>query len=143
MQLAHVSKVLGGKQVLHMSLNSQMDLVDLSRKGISKGALSHLAQYTSLSLAQIAKLLPITERTIQRYAAGECFNSAVSEQILEIARIVIRGEEVFGDKDNFMAWMHSKNPALDHRKPFDLLVSRFGMDLILDELGRIEHGVIA
>jgi putative toxin-antitoxin system antitoxin component (TIGR02293 family) len=143
MELTRLSAVLGGKQILHMNLNSQMDLIELSRKGISKKALNHLIKYTSLTLGQMAKLLPITERTIQRYAAGDCFNTAVSEQILEIAHIVARGEEVFGNKQKFMAWMNYENPALANKKPFDLLSSRFGTDLIIDELGRIEHGVIS
>ena len=143
MQLTGLSKVLGGKQVLHMNLNSQMDLIELSKKGISKKALNHLIKYTSLTTSQIAKLLPITERTIQRYAAGDCFNAAVSEQILEIAQIVARGEEVFGDKQKFLTWMHYENTALANKKPYDLLNSRFGTDLIMDELGRIEHGVIS
>ena len=143
MQLARVSKVLGGKQVLHMNLNSQMDLIELSQKGISKNALNHLIKYTSLTIGQMAKLLPITERTLQRYSGGDCFNPAVSEQILEIAHIVARGEEVFGDKKKFMAWMNYENPAIANKKPFDLLNSRFGTDLIIDELGRIEHGVIS
>ena len=143
MQLAHVSKVLGGKEALHMNLNSQMDLIELSKKGVSKKALSHLIKYTSLTLGQMAKLLPITERTIQRYSAKDRFNAAVSEQILEIANIVARGEEVFGDKQKFMIWMNYENPAFANKKPFDLLSSRFGTDLILDELGRIEHGVIS
>lgn len=143
MQLGSLSKVLGGKQVLHMNLNSQMDLIELSKKGVSKKALNHLIKYTSLTTAQMAKLLLITERTIQRYSAEDCFNPAVSEQILEIAYIVVRGEEVFGDKQKFLAWMNYGNPALANKKPIDLLSSRFGTDLIIDELGRIEHGVIS
>jgi putative toxin-antitoxin system antitoxin component (TIGR02293 family) len=143
MQLAGLSKVLGGQPLLHMNLNSQMDLIELSRKGISKKALKHLAEYTSLTMGQLAKLLPITERTIQRHGAGDNFSTAVSEQILEIAYIVARGEEVFGDKRKFLAWMNYENPALANKKPFDLLSSRFGTDLVIDELGRIEYGVIS
>ena len=143
MQLAGMSKVLGGKQVLRMDLDSQMDLIELSRKGISKKALYHMIKYSSLTVGQMAKLLPITERTIQRYSDSRRFNAAVSEQILEIAHIIARGEEVFGDKKKFMTWMNYENPYLGSKKPFDLLNSRFGTDLVLDELGRIEHGVVA
>jgi putative toxin-antitoxin system antitoxin component (TIGR02293 family) len=143
MQLAGLSRVFGGKEALHMNLHSQMDLIELSKKGISKNALNHLIKYTSLTMGQMAKLLPITERTIQRYSASDRFNSAVSEQILEIAHIVALGEEVFGDKQKFMAWMNYESPAFANEKPFDLLCSRFGTDLIIDELGHIEHGVIS
>lgn len=143
MQLTRLSKVLGGKQVLHASLKSPMDLIELSQKGVSKGALNHLIDYASLSLKEIASLLPITERTIQRYTASDRFSPAVSEQIIAIAQIISRGEEVFGDRKRFLTWMNHKNPALSNNKPFDLLSSRFGANLIIDELGRIEHGVIS
>jgi len=33
--------------------------------------------------------------------------------------------------------------ALGHTAPIKLLASRFGVDIVLDELGRIEHGVFA
>jgi uncharacterized protein (DUF2384 family) len=32
-------------------------------------------------------------------------------------------------------------PYLDHRQPVDLLPSRFGAELVLSELERIEQGV--
>jgi hypothetical protein len=88
LQPARLSKVLGGKQVLNMNLDSRMDLIELGREGISKRAFNHLIEYSSLILSQITKHLPISERTIQRYSASDRFNSAVSEQILEIAYIV-------------------------------------------------------
>ena len=143
MQLARLSKVLGGKQVLHANLKSPMDLIELSQKGVSKGALNHLIKYCSIPLKQMAALLPITERTIQRYTAADRFSPAVSEQIIAIAQIISRGEEVFGDRTRFLTWMNQKNTALSDNKPFDLLSSRFGANLIIDELGRIEHGVIS
>lgn len=143
MQLARLAKVLGGKHVLHASLKSPMDLIELSQKGISKKALNHLIKYSSLSVKQMASLLPITERTIQRYTAADRFSPAVSEQIITIAQIISRGEEVFGDRTRFLTWMNHKNPALSNKTPFDLLNSRFGANLVIDELGRIEHGVIS
>ncbi len=45
MQLSSLSRVLGGKEALHMNLNSQMDLIELSKKGISKKTLNHLVKY--------------------------------------------------------------------------------------------------
>ena len=39
--------------------------------------------------------------------------------------------------------MKSNSPALGNRTPASLLGSRFGAELVLDELGRIEHGVVS
>ncbi|MGH7457391.1 MAG: antitoxin Xre-like helix-turn-helix domain-containing protein, partial [bacterium] len=66
MELSAMAKVLGGKKVLRKNLQSRMDLVDLSNQGVTKDALLHLAEYFSFSVNQMAQLLPVTERTIQR-----------------------------------------------------------------------------
>ena len=57
--------------------------------------------------------------------------------------MVSRGEEIFGNREQFNAWLKEPNRALADKKPMDLLVSNFGIDMILDELGRIEHGIIS
>ena len=47
----------------------------------------------------------ITERTIQRYSRSTRLSRAVSDHLLEIARVAVRGVDVFEDKDRFLAWI--------------------------------------
>ena len=143
MQRAEISALLGGKSVIRGEIANRMDLIDLGSKGITKDALLRLASYLSMSLRQIAELLPVTERTIQRYKRKQRFNRVVSEQVLQIAEVAARGGKVFGDRNKFLLWMRSPSPALGNRTPASLLHSRFGTEVVLDELGRIEHGVIS
>jgi putative toxin-antitoxin system antitoxin component (TIGR02293 family) len=143
MQLSEIEKILGGQRVLHMRIQKRQDLIALGHHGVTKGALLNLAKYLSFSMNQIAELLPITERTLQRYTRSQHFNRAVSEQILQIAEVVAKGIEVFEDKNNFLTWMQQPNVALGNRPPISLLSSRFGTEMVLDELGRIEHGVVS
>lgn len=143
MQLSKIGKILGGQKVLHMRIQKRQDLMTLGLHGVTKSALLNLARYLSVSMNQIAELLPITERTIQRYNRSQHFNQAVSEQILQIAEVIAKGVEVFEDKNNFLAWMQQRNVALGNKPPLSLLSSRFGTEMVLDELGRIEHGVVS
>jgi putative toxin-antitoxin system antitoxin component (TIGR02293 family) len=143
MRSASAAGLLGGRRALHGDFASRMLLIDLSRKGVTKGFLLRVARYLGLSLGQMAKLLPVTERTIQRYDRERRFTPAVSEQILQIAAVAARGEDVLGGRQAFLAWMGSPSPALGNRTPASLLGSRFGSEIVLDELGRIEHGVIS
>ncbi len=143
MELSAIAKILGGQRVLHKRLQNRLDLIELSNRGVSKSALSHLAKYMRFSMSQMAELLPVTERTLQRYAPNEHFNRVVSEQILQIAEVAARGAEVFEDRDKFLSWMNHPNSALGIRTPMSLLSSRFGTEMVLDELGRIEHGVFS
>jgi len=143
MSLSFVTQLLGGKKTLGQELRTQMDLIDLSSKGVPKASLVHLAEYMGSSVSQMAVLLPITERTIQRYSPHELFNRVVSEHIFHIAEVVARGAEVFEDKESFLTWLTQPSMALGGRSPKSLLASRFGTDMVLDELTRIEHGVVS
>ena len=143
MEFSGVTAILGGEKVLHKNIQSQMDLIELSHKGIPKNALVNLAKYLSFTMNQIASLLSVTERTIQRYTPQQHFNGVVSEQILHIAFVAAKGTEVFGAKKKLLSWMNHPNKALANKTPMSLLSSRFGVEMVLDELGRMEHGVFS
>lgn len=141
MELAAVSEIFGGEGVLGQRISNKMDLIELGNRGLTKDALSRLVKYMSFSWSEMVDLLPVTERTLQRYTARKYLSTIVSEQILQVARVVARGEGVFGSRETFLGWLRQPNIALANKTPYELLGSRFGSELILDELGRIEHGV--
>ena len=142
-ELHEISEILGGKEVLHEEIQSDFDFIELGGRGVTKAALTNLAGYLRLSLGRMAQLLSVSERTIQRQDPGVLFNRAVSEQILHIAEVAARGTDVFEDRERFLAWLNQPSIALAGRAPIDLLKSRFGAGMVLDELGRMEHGVFA
>jgi putative toxin-antitoxin system antitoxin component (TIGR02293 family) len=96
-----------------------------------------------LSVSMMAVLLPVSERTIQRYTPEMHFNSVVSESILHIAKVVARGMEVFEENASCLSWLSQPCSALGGQSPKRLLTSRFGAEMVLDELTRIEHGVVS
>jgi putative toxin-antitoxin system antitoxin component (TIGR02293 family) len=55
----------------------------------------------------------------------------------------VRGEEVFGEMNLFKEWMNRNLRALGNKKPKEFLDTSIGIHFIMDELGRIEHGVFA
>ena len=143
MEVSQIAEILGGQKILHMKIERRQDLITLGQHGVTKDALLNLAKYLSFPTDLITELLPISGRTVQRYGRGKHFNRAVSEQILQIAEVVARGIEVFEDKGHFLSWMQQSNVALGNKTPLSLLNSRFGVEMVLDELGRIEHGVVS
>ena len=142
MSLSLVTELLGGKSTLGQEVRTQMDLINLSRIGVPKSSLLHLAKYMGSPVNQMAAFLPVTGRTIQRYAPEDHFSGVVSECILHIAEVIARGTEVFEDKESFLTWLTQPSTALGGQSPKSLLTSRFGTDMVLDELTRIEHGVV-
>jgi putative toxin-antitoxin system antitoxin component (TIGR02293 family) len=143
MTVATVAGILGGRKTVRGGTAERMDLMKLSEKGVNKDALLRLAKYLDFSVSQMADLLPVTQRSIQRYSRNHRFNQAVSEHILQITEVALRGSNVFGSREKFVTWIKSNSPALGNRTPASLLGSRFGAELVLDELGRIEYGVVS
>jgi putative toxin-antitoxin system antitoxin component (TIGR02293 family) len=143
MELQGMIEVLGGERTFHRSLRNRIDLIELGKIGLKKAALLHLADYLDLTLSQMAELLPITERTIQRYSDDQHFSPSVSEHILQIAICTAVGIKVFEDKGKFLAWLRHPNRALGQQTPMSLLSSRFGSEMVLDVLGRFEYGVFS
>ena len=143
MSLAGIVEVLGGEKVLRQRIHSRLDLIALSRTGVSKEALVQLAHFLSCTVHEVVDLLPVTERTLQRYTPQQPLSQVVSEHILQLAEVAAKGVDVFVDKAAFVAWLHHPNPALGNHTPLSLLSSRFGVEMVLDELGRLEHGIVA
>jgi len=128
----------------HSKLFDTVELIKLSRKGITIGLFEEIVQSNSYTLKQWSTFLHITERTIQRYKKEKRkFESLQSERIIEISKLQLKGNAVFGSEAYFDEWMNSKIIALGNIRPIELLDSSFGIEMLMDELGRIEHGILA
>ena len=89
-------------------------------------------------------ILHISERTLQRYAKDEgSFNFSVTDRILQIDKVIKRGVEVFGNLDKFIRWLRSNPYMLEGRLSLQSLASFEGINMVLTQLGRIEHGLFA
>ncbi len=60
-----------------------------------------------------------------------------------IDEIMPKGVHVFGEKQKFFGWFHHPNQAFKNRAPIDVLQSERDIQIIIDQLGRIEHGVFS
>jgi putative toxin-antitoxin system antitoxin component (TIGR02293 family) len=67
----------------------------------------------------------------------------VSERLIDLARLFHRGMEVFDEKEKFLLWLNRPNKSLDNQLPIELIETNMGMDLVMDELLKIEHGVFS
>lgn len=143
MTLAAVADALGGEKTLGRKLVTPFDLVEVGRRGIPRKALTELAAGLALNLRELAELLPVTERTLQRYKPKQHLSPVVSEHALQLAEVVSQGREVFRDPSRFNAWVREPSAALGGTEPLKLLSSRYGIGIVLNELGRIEHGIPA
>jgi len=143
MDASEIAQILGKQSVPHLQMNTYFDMIALGDHGLTKNALTNLAEFLNLSMGQMAQLVSISERTLQRYSASHKLSSAISEHVLHITEVVAKGLDVFEQRENFLAWLNHPNTALADKTPLTLLKSRFGLDILLKELGKLEHGVFA
>ncbi len=138
-----IEYLLGGSELLGHRIESEIDLYELGREGIPKKALVNLAANMGLSLRAMARILHVAERTLQRKKEGDLLAEAVSEHVIQVAEVYSRGCEVLGDAERFRVWLNTASAAFGNRTPIELLSSRYGALMVLDELGRMEHGIVA
>ena len=118
-------------------------LIYKSRAGLSMYQINQLVKRYDLSLKEIASILHLSERTLQRYAPSDLLSPESSERALRLQRLYEKGAAVFGTLDNFTNWMKSQVLIFKNEKPISFLDTIFGFELLEDELGRIEHGIFA
>ena len=123
---------------------SSIELVEQSRRGVSFELFEELSRLLSFTISEWAQILQLSERTLQRQQKDQkTFSAPQSERLLELSLLIHFGTQVFGDTARLLQWLNLPCRALENRKPKELLDSRFGIVLIQEELGRIEHGILA
>jgi putative toxin-antitoxin system antitoxin component (TIGR02293 family) len=129
------------------ALTEDKDILSLMKA--AKGGIKYNLFNTSVNKGQFSinewsRYLHLSTRTMQRYQSeNKTFDVLQSGVIIKIALLYKRGVTVFGNKENFNTWLESSHVALGNSKPKDLLDNPFGIDLVSDELTRIEHGLLA
>ncbi|HTD98623.1 MAG TPA: antitoxin Xre/MbcA/ParS toxin-binding domain-containing protein [Mucilaginibacter sp.] len=120
------------------------EMVSMLREGVPFPYLTTISNRINFTLEDWSSFLHLSERTIQRYKKDKkAFDTIYTEKIIQIDRLYKRGAEVFGDEENFHTWMETKSIPLGSVKPKELLDTTYGINLVADELGRIEHGIFA
>lgn len=128
-------------RIFKKELNSEMEVIEMSQKGITKASLMAFIHFLKFTPEQFARLIPVTLRTIQRYSSEQTFSPTISEHIIQLVFLVEKGIEVFGSLERFIRWFNSPSQALGGRAPYELVYLKTGTQMVMDELGRIEYGV--
>lgn len=127
-----------------LSKKNPDELISLVREGVSFYGFTELASFIPFDMQEWSKYLHLSERTLLRYKKEKKnFDPIYAERILQISMLYQRGLAVFVEEEHFHKWLDTRNIALGSVRPKDLFDSYFGLNLVNDELTRIEHGVFA
>ncbi|SRX76140.1 type II RES/Xre toxin-antitoxin system antitoxin [Aequorivita antarctica] len=133
--------VLGGISQVGQVVNSDIDLITITRRGLPKSVVYSICEVLAISMDRLSDLLHVSHRTLQRKADDDLLTVSNTEQIFEIADVVSKGIEVFDTLDNFRNWLHSTPYIFNGQKPLDFLDTRFGIQYVKNIIGRIAHGI--
>jgi len=128
----------------HANEESAFKMVNRAQSGLPVTAFYDLIEISGLANEELAGLLGLSYKTIQRYQKdGKKLNVQNSEQLLKMIALYQKAEEVFGNLESFNRWLRKPAVGLGNRQPLSFLQTSGGINLVREELLRIEHGALA
>jgi len=125
-------------------LNNKLLIVFTIRTGIPYSLFALIKDYTPFTFNDWAEYLNISGKSLTRYRQSDKFFKPIhTEKIIELAEVTNLGLGVFGSENKFKMWLETPNFALGNQKPFELLKDSYGKEMVMGELTRIDHGILA
>jgi len=128
----------------HVQTGNHYALVSRAQSGISVSAFFDMLEISELSKDELSSLLDVSYKTMQRYQKENKKLSALnSEQLLKMIALYQKAEEIFGNLSSFNRWLRKPAHGLGGQNPLRYMQTPGGIDLIFEELVRIEFGALA
>lgn len=120
-------------------------IMTYSNKGVAAKIFDDILNVSGISKDVLAEnILDISVKTMFRYQKeNKKLNARLSEIALKFVSLLNKGIEVFGDINSFRNWLNKPAYGLGNQIPIELLNTNTGMDLVEEELLRIEFGALA
>ena len=101
-----------------------------------------LATKIPFTLKEWASIVHLSNRTLQRYGKeNKPFEGIYADRLLQIEKVIAEAAKVFKKPINFYYWLNEKHTVLNYTFSIASLQTQDGIQMLLDELGRIQQGV--
>ncbi len=137
----YYQQILSDAFVPYSVLSGASALIDRIRQGVTRSMLEAFADSNALNRQEVAALLHISERTIQRLSGTDTLAPLPSDRFLQLLRVFAKGRAVFDSPAVFLQWLQSPSSALGGATPYSLLDTSVGIDEVYAVLHRLEQGV--
>src|SRR5712691_3760677 len=116
---------------------------ELIRSRLPSASLRKTAEHLGVSVNELSKSLRLPPRTLhRRVEKRQKLTSEETERNVRVARALARAQQLLGD-ENGRAWLLERCRGLGGDTPIGLLDTSDGFVAVMDELGRLEYGVIS
>ena len=121
-----------------------ISLLNNSKKGLNAKAALDFLSISGFTQDEFQETFKTTVKTIQNHVTKDIIlDSALSEKLLKSFALYDKGIEIFGAAKSFRRWLSTPAYGLGNQLPFDLMDTITGIQLIEEELIRIEFGDLA
>jgi len=116
--------------------------VHIPQGGFSYNKFLNIAKKIPFTPREWAAILHLSERTLQRYAQNNtAFDGIYTDRILHINQLLDIGLATFSSADAFYNWLKRDKIVFNQPLNFSSLSSTQGIQLLIEEVGRIQTGV--
>jgi len=124
---------------------SQMDRVNIIRKGLPYESIEVISKRADLPVKQILRLFGVPQTTYNKKKRDKhLLSRRDSEIILILAELLDLGLDVFNnEKEKFQRWLKKPNVSLGGVTPESLFDSLTGIGEVRNSLNRLEYGNMA
>jgi len=113
-------------------------------KGVKSSLFSDVIVLTGFSRDLVAGWLDISNKTLLNYEKqSKQLNPASAELLLKVILLFEKGIKIFGERVQFKRWLEKPAYGLGGFIPMEMMRTSGGVDLVIDELVRIEYGDLA
>jgi len=116
-------------------------LIKVVSSGLPARLARELARCLEISLDDMAGLLRMNPRTLQRRMGEGSLDLSESERLWQLSRLYHRAEEVLESRAGALHWFKNPIAALGWATPMAYARTAVGLRELENILGRIEHGV--
>lgn len=132
-------KALG--KILHIEINSAMDLIHASDSGLSLAVIDELRKHgfkvSDLDWA-------INPRTLShRKKSGSKLTASESQRVIRAAKIQTLAESIFGEEEKAVRWMGKPRKVFDGQSAKAMLRTEEGAHLVEETLIGLDEGFFA
>jgi len=142
--VAKLGAFYGYWSILGTKANSPKAIMRVIRRGLPYATVKFLQDTLELNRYQIATVLQMSSRTLERRKRSGKLDSIESDRALRLFRVFWRARELYeGDQEAALKWLKRENAALEGLAPEQMIGTESGAILVENLIGRLENGVFS
>ncbi len=121
---------------------SASDVISAIRIGLPPQSVQMFSEAVHLPIRELSTYIHVSAKTLERRLKdNRPLDVDSSDRLVEMAKVFARAAQVMEDGERARRWLFEPSRVLGGVKPLSLLDTSSGVEIVMDELGRIEHGI--